>query len=245
MKTAKQTKQKVAQIVEALLAKTTENGASEAEAMAAAEKARELMDRYQIEAGSAGLEKEGAFKVSVKRGHYKTLAVKDRIAAAVSQFCDCKCWLTKHTDECHFFGLKSDAEFAGWLIQTLDQFIANSTQKFILSQPRMDARPRWESEKAFVLGACVRISERLVQLANERKKSRDGTGDGRSLVVVKDAIVTREFAKLDLKLRSSGRSKTRAVDGGAFNAGRAAGDKASFGRPVNGGKGTAQIGGKV
>ena len=37
--------------------KTTENGATEAEAMAAAEKARELMDRYQIEAGSAGLAK--------------------------------------------------------------------------------------------------------------------------------------------------------------------------------------------
>ena len=68
--------------------------------MAAAEKARELMDRYQIEAGSAGLEKEGAFKVTVKRGHYKTLAVKDRIAYAVAQFCDCKVWLTKSSDEC-------------------------------------------------------------------------------------------------------------------------------------------------
>ena len=63
--------------------------------------------------------------------------------------------------------------------------------------------------------------------------------------MVKNAIVTRELAKLNMKLRSGGRSKTRAVDGGAFNAGRAAGDTASFGRPVNGGDKVAQIDGKA
>jgi len=183
--------------------------------------------------------------VSIKRGHYKTLAVKDRLAYAVAQFCDCKVWLTKSTDECHLFGLKTDAEFAGWLIVSLERFVASGALAYIANQPRMDPRPRWEAEKAFVLGACVRISERLMQLATERQKNRDGTGDGRSLVIVKNAIVTREFAKLDMKLRSCGRSKTHAVDGGAFNAGRAAGDNASFGRPVNGGGKVAQIGGKA
>ena len=135
MRTTK--REKAAAIVQALLNKTTENGATEAEAMAAAEKARELMDRYQIEAGSAGLEKEGALKVTVKRGHYKTLAVKDRIAYAVAQFCDSKVWLTKSSDEMHFFGLKSDADFAGcietrrstsgfgWLIVSLERFVAS------------------------------------------------------------------------------------------------------------------------
>jgi hypothetical protein len=49
------------------------------------------------------------------------------------------------------------------------------------------------------------------------------------LVVVKNAIAT----KLDLKLRSAGKSKTRALDGSAFKAGKAAGDRASFGKPVN------------
>jgi hypothetical protein len=82
-----------------------------------------------------------------------------------------------------------------------------------------------------------------MQLATERQKNR--AGDGRSLVIVKNAIVTREFAKLNMKLRSGGRSKTRAVDGSAFNAGRAVGDKASFGRPVHGGGKVAQIGGKA
>ena len=143
----------------------------------------------------------------------------------------------------HFFGLKSDADFAGWLIVSLERFVASGARAYIADQPRMDARLRWEAEKAFVLGACTRISERLMVLAAERQKSRQGSGDGRSLVVVKDAIVVnREFEKLDIKLGGGGRSKTRAVDGGAFNAGRAAGDKASFGKPVNGGGKVAQIG---
>lgn len=46
--------QAIAARIRALLAKTTENGATDAEAMSAAEKARELMDRYQIDLGHGG-----------------------------------------------------------------------------------------------------------------------------------------------------------------------------------------------
>ena len=56
---------------------------------------------------------------------------------------------------------------------------------------------------------------------------------GRDLVVVKDEIVKREFDKLGLRLRSVSCSSYR--DGGshgAREAGYAAGDGASFGRPV-------------
>jgi hypothetical protein len=70
-------------------------------------------------------------------------------------------------------------------------------------------------------------------------------GDGKSLVVVKGALVASEFQKLDLTLRKGGKLAAAAKDRGAYGAGRAAGDKASFGRPVNGGGKVAQIGGKA
>jgi Protein of unknown function (DUF2786) len=241
MKTTKRAK--VASIVEALLQKTTENGATEAEAMAAAEKARELMDRHQLDLGEVGMAKEGVHKASIKRGHYKTLAVKDRLAHFVSEFCDTRVWLTKSSDQMHFFGLRSDAEFAGWLVQSLETFVSHGALAFIASQPFMEARTRWEAEKAFVLGAIDRINQRLAELTRERRASMAKTkGDGRSLVVVKSAIVETEFAKLGLTLGKGGKLAASAKDRGAYGAGRAAGDKASFGRPVNGGKGTAQIG---
>lgn len=234
-------REKVASVVEALLAKTTENGATEAEAMAAAEKARELMDRHQIDLGEVGMQREGVHKVSIKRGHYKTLAVKDRLAHFVSEFCDCRVWLTKSSDQMHFFGLRSDAEFATWLIGSLEQFVGNGALAFIAGQPFMEARVRWEAEKAFVLGAIDRINQRLAELTRNRRATM-AKGDGKSLVVVKGALVASEFQKLDLTLGKGGRLGAAAKDRGAYGAGRAAGDKASFGRPVNGGGKVAQIG---
>jgi hypothetical protein len=63
------------------------------------------------------------------------------------------------------------------------------------------------------------------------------TGTGQSITVSKNAIITREFDKLALRLKSGNKSY---ISGGgsltAERAGRAAGNKAGFGRPVNGGK---------
>jgi hypothetical protein len=200
-------------VVRALLAKTTENGATEAEAMSAAEKARELMDRYQLEIGAAAVEAEGAHKVVLKRSHVKTLTIKERLAASVASFADVKCWLHKATDELTFFGLKSDAELAAWLIVSLEQFVATGALAYIASQPFMEARVRWEAEKAYMLGAVGRINERLATLTRERSAAMAAkTGDGRSLIVLKDDVVERAFASLDLKLRKGGKFATEVKD---------------------------------
>jgi hypothetical protein len=246
MKTRKTTtaskRERIATIIQALLSKTTENGATEAEAMAAAEKARELMDKHQLDLGTIGIEREGAHRVTIKRGHYKTLAVKDRLASAVATFCDTRAWLTKHSDELHFFGLRSDAGFASWLIVSLESFVSAGALNFIASQPRMEARPRWEAEKAFVLGAIDRINVRLVQLAAERTKAMKG--DGKGLVVHKTAMVATAFDALSFQLCKGGKFGAEAKDGGSYAAGRAAGDRASFGKPVNGGGKIEQIAAK-
>ena len=46
------------------------------------------------------MQKEGVHKVNIKRGHYKTLAVKDRLAFVVSEFADCRVWLTSSSIRC-------------------------------------------------------------------------------------------------------------------------------------------------
>jgi hypothetical protein len=106
-------------------------------------------------------------------GIYLTLPLKFPADVCLLDMCQgvpfrsriAKVWLTQQTDKCHFFGLRSDTEFAGCLIVSL---------------------------------------ERLVR---ERQQSRDG----RSLVMVKNAIVTREFEKLDMKLGSDPRRGRRCV----------------------------------
>jgi hypothetical protein len=236
-------KQSIAARVKALLAKTTENGCTEAEAMSAAAKARELMDRYHIDHGEVGMEEEGVYGAICRRNNYKTLLIKDRLSWEIAAFCDVKVWLHKQQGTITYFGLRPDADFAVWLTDSLDQFVHASVLAFMVTQPKLDARPRWEREKAFVLGAISQINARLHYLTAERKRAMSG-GTGRSLVVMKSAIVAREFAKLGMKLRAGTGLGTSARDGGAFSAGRAAGDRASLGRPLNGGGSMRLIGGR-
>jgi hypothetical protein len=248
------TKQSVAARIKALLAKTTDNSCTEAEAMSAASKARELMDRYHIDQGEVGMEEEGVYGATCSRDNWKTLAVKDRLAAMIAQFCDCRAWLGPNGGPITFFGLRPDADFAVWLADSLDHFARGATIAYMAHQPRakrgadlfdvladvapLDAKGLWEREKGFVLGVAERVNERLRQMIAER---RSGMGTGRSLVVIKSEIVNREFAKLGLRLGRGKSLKASSNDGGARGAGRAAGDRASFGRPLNGGRAVPMI----
>lgn len=64
--------------------------------------------------------------------------------------------------------------------------------------------------------------------------------DGRSLVVVKSALLNAEFAKLGLRLQASRRTAST-HSAAAYNAGQDAGNGASFNRPVNNGRGVLAI----
>ena len=139
------------------------------------------------------------------------------------------------------FGVKSDADFASWLIVSLEQFVASSTLAYIAGQPKMEARERWKAEQAFCLGVVDRINARLRQLATRAQRTMQQQGDGKSLVAVKFAMTQREFEALGLKLKKGGALAAQAKDASAYAEGRAAGDRAPLGRPVNGGGDVAQI----
>ena len=64
---------------------------------------------------------------------------------------------------------------------------------------------------------------------------------GRALVLVKSAIVERDYKALGLRL-SGPRTGVNFGGESGYAAGKAAGDRATFGRPVNGGGGVRHIG---
>jgi hypothetical protein len=76
----------------------------------------------------------------------------------------------------------------------------------------------------------------------ERSKAAR-TSNGRELVVIKDAAIKAFMKENGIHLRtcSSGYSPSN-VDAAAQAAGRAAGDRASFARPVSGAAGALRIG---
>ena len=75
-----------------------------------------------------------------------------------------------------------------------------------------------------------RLSERLKELKSRRDWNTEQQ-TGRSLIVVKGAVVTEEFAKLNMKIRKS-RSTVRVKDMAAYDRGRRAGDSVAINQAV-------------
>ena len=99
----------------------------------------------------------------------------------------------------------------------------------------MDAAPsnedRRDAIRSFVIGITDRIAERLEALRQQSEVIV--TSNARALVVVKDAALKAKMEELGIHLRCCS-SICGAGDSLSYGAGRAAGDRANFGRPVSG-----------
>lgn len=257
-------KKAIAAKIKALLAKTEDNGATEAEAMAAAFKAKEMMDRYQLDMGELEMEADGFEELATETACEFSHKVQWNLAHAVSLFTETRCWNKRETNSLRFFGYKSDVQFAQWLIQALEGFVLKGCDAHLAERKpaegggrrsarkagqaelfdRSDVqsyRPRWtahemrEAREAFIYGACVRISERLKAMAD----ARNPTGTG--LVVSKKSRLEEELERMGMRFAKGRAMTVHARDAKALTAGLARGDAAQFNRPVNAGGGVRQI----
>ena len=100
---------KVKQKVVKLLSKTRERGASEAEAVAAAE-VTELMAQFDIAASELEIRSVGSVEKIIAKRRYGRRAIGAGCAYMVSQICDCMAWHKPNSQT--FFGLPHDVEIA-------------------------------------------------------------------------------------------------------------------------------------
>jgi hypothetical protein len=106
----------------------------------------------------------------------------------------------------------------------------------------MDAAPsnedRAQAIRGFVLGCCERITQRLVELVE--KSATVASSNAKALVVIKDQAIKAKLDEMGIRL-CAGSSSLGAYDGSSYQAGKAAGDRASFGRPVSGRNSTLRL----
>jgi hypothetical protein len=224
--------------IKALLAKTTENGATEAEMLSALDKARAMMDAYEISDDELQLVKEEGVTLRADAPDLKDPhSIKWRLSYSVAEFCGVQIYRARHETGLRCIGLPSDVEFAMWLLDTLADFVFAELYAHLIGclAPQSERRVIMRS---FTEACCERIGDRLLALVKRSKP----TGNGRALIVVKDAAIKAFMKANDIHLRTcSGRSSSD-IDFAAQSAGRAAGDRASFGRPVTGAAGALRIG---
>lgn len=217
-----QRKRTIALKIKALLAKTTESGCTEAEALEAAAKAAELLHKYQLDLSELDLREEGTAEAAVE---YDDLA--RALAGMVAKYCECKVWGEPRKGKMKFLGLTSDAWFAEWLMLALTAFVKRKGLEYSLDQ-----RNVFQSDITdFRFGCINRINERLKAEIDARKAEAQGA-TGRALIVLKDQLVTEAWVKKNLNLRSSNWRHGGTTHSAAYASGYAKGGDARFARPV-------------
>lgn len=212
--------------VRALLSKTVDNGCTEAEAMTALMMAEKLMAAHEIDESDLKLEDEtavtGISNMSDPQNIRKLLAY----------------WIGKFTDtypllsgkNIKIIGLKSDVDFALWLLETLSKFVKRQLKEYMWANgfQSLQGSERIRYNNSFVRGCCSRINTRLKAMIDERKQ----TANSNALVVAKQSLINEIINDMNIR-KPNNRGRKRYSYRAIYGAGQSAGDKASFGRPVS------------
>ena len=195
--------------IAALQAKTVGNGCTEGEALAAAIKVAELLDRHDLSRDDLELRNEVCLRVPYASTRKKRMPIADCIDA-VAHFFDCAVWREKdRTGDSHhvFFGLPPDAEAAHALMTLVEVALRTELGRFKATPDylRLKHQDRHIANASFVLGMATSIAGKLLALKAERAEAAARTG--RDLAVVKTSVEA-ELARLGLtfgQVSSAGR----------------------------------------
>lgn len=228
---------KVIARIKALRAKTTDRGATEAEALAAAEMASHLMTQHEIDEIEL-----------VRSGEEATLSIDaedytDNVGKKTKPpVWDCSRQIgiltrtrmvTLTGERIIIVGEKADREFARFLLDMISTAIETEYVAYAGSLTEKKTR---STRSSFVGGMTIRINERLKELIAARDViiNNQASTEGGALVLVDDkkAKVDQLHAEMFPKLKKP-RSGIVARDPAAFEAGMEAGDRVTLGNQLD------------
>jgi hypothetical protein len=229
-------REKLLNTIRALMAKTTERGCTEEEMLASFDKAAALKDAYGVTDEDLQLSrKEGAI-FREQDDPSDPHGIRWRLGNAVGEFCGVT--IFRKQRKLAFVGGRADCDLAEFLLDHLQEFVHAELYKHLLGclAPRSERRTVIRN---FVEGCTIRISDRMEAACRRSKAAR--TSNGRALAVVQSHAITDKLKELGIKLEFR-RGYAGNFDQAAFDAGKRAGDSATFGRPVEGKAGALRIG---
>jgi hypothetical protein len=221
---------KLVQRIRALREKTVEQGCTEQEAMAAAEKVAELLDRYGLSLSELDLRKQTCEGIGVDTGRKRRGPIDDCMGT-IAVFFDCRVWAeTAESGVLRyiFFGLPGDVQAAVYLHDLVALAFAAETARFQAGEfyGSLFSGDRRSATNSFQVGLARGINAKL----NALRHARDvvaGESGGRALVPVKQSIIEQEMEKLGLTLRRLNAARRKVIPD-AFNSGREAGERFEY-----------------
>jgi len=222
-----------------LRAKANDAGASEAEAIAAAQMAAKLMLKHDIDEAKLA----DKYNPSVVEAGYRPNSTKGTkcpqiirsIWVSVQDLTETKVYWSNEYGQVKVIGTEGDVEMSLYLFELIAQ--ASRRQAFAHWHEWRENNPEVQINKTFkaakidgyVAGFGQRISERLNAMAKERQENR-ATSNSTALVVKKDSLIKTHMEETGLRL-SKGRASNRQLDRSSMAKGHMDGDKLNLGRP--------------
>ena len=224
--------------IQALQARTTDRGCTEHEAMAAAAKAAELLDRHGLSLSDVELQAQTCERAELPTGRSR-IGPYDECGPAVAAYFDCRFWFEMDAEgrlRHVFFGLSGDVQAGVYLMHLIAHVFETEANRYRAGPEYTRGRGgrRRALHTSFVLGLSIGIQARLRAMQAERDAAVRASA-GRSLVLAKAGVVEAELAKLGLRFRSRNPAERR-VDPGAYDAGHAAGQRFEVRPGLTGGK---------
>jgi|GEM_PF-3502224 len=218
---------------------------NEHEAAAAAAKAQELCDLYNLAASQIGegqdqsdpdLESLEISPIKGKREGWEQYLF-DRLA----NVCDCAAWITtikqsgmRLGDEYFAVGYPADVALLQYLYPFLQKTILRLYRQGLeqekASAPWWTTSDTYHYKRGFTLGATQRIIQRLTEIRDARRAQDDGT---RALVVVKGQHVQQWVERNLGQLKPSTARHRASASPSGYAQGQAAADPINLNRPLD------------
>lgn len=196
-------RKKLRDTIAALKAKTTGNGCTEAEAMAAAEKVAELLSKHGVE-DAAELEFD-QHQVEIGRR-----TVVDSLWGVVATFCHCKLWYSKDFLSkgwtATYFGRWNDVAVAEYLHGMLERHIKGATREFQKSKEytrRRSPKTKREATKAFQEALVHALEHKLWAIQWRRTPKVEGANH-QALVLAPLGAVEAELERRGITFSDKG-----------------------------------------
>ncbi|MGH6798569.1 MAG: DUF2786 domain-containing protein, partial [Roseiarcus sp.] len=223
--------ERLVQRIQGLRAKTVEQGCTEQEALAAAEKVAELLDRYGLSLSTIELHRQACQGVGIDTGR-RRLGPIDECVPTIAAFFDCRAWSEKSASapiRHIFFGLRADVEAARYLYDLVELAFATETALFTRGElyAELGSGERRSATNSFQIGLGRGIIAKLHSSRQAREAALAATS-GRELGPIKTSVIEGELAKLGLHFRSRARVAKRYVMTDAYEAGEAAGRRFEY-----------------
>jgi len=219
---------RLVQRIQALRAKTVEQGCTEQEALVAAEKVAELLDRYGLSLSELDLRRQSCEGIGVETDRKRRGPIDDCMGT-IAAFFDCRVWCETSEDATLryiFFGLPADVQAAVYLHDLIALAFATETTAFQATEIYRSTHSGRSATHSFQVGLARGIIRKLDTL----RQARDvvgGSTNGRALVPIKESIIDEEMDRLGLSFRRRSAVR-RMVQPAAFSAGQEAGERFEY-----------------